>query len=393
MTEFLIKHFTVKSENVRSTEVRESYGKLAGVVGIITNSILCAIKIIAGWISGSVAITADGINNLADASSSVITLVGFKVASMKSDEDHPYGHARLEYITGMIVSALIIVIGVRLLLSSYEKIQNPEPVDFSLLIIVILVISIAVKIWQAVFNITLGKKINSATLKATGTDSRNDVIATAVVLISLLIGHYSGYNVDGYMGLLVALFIIYSGIMLIKETSSPLLGQAPDPHLVKEIEDLVTNNQGVMGIHDLVVHDYGPGRIFASIHIEVDAMVDVLVSHDLIDNIENMVMEKLHIELVGHMDPIDTSNPMLKILMDRLRELTEPLESVLDVHDLRIVKGDTHTNVIFDLVLSMNSKLTKKEIHDMLETELKKIDPKYEIVITFDTDYTSTMER
>lgn len=388
MTKFLVKNFIKDWENVKSTNVRRAYGRLAGIVGIITNTLISAFKIGMGLIVGSIAVMADGINNLADASSSIITLAGFKLSAKKGDKEHPYGHARYEYITGLVVSIIIIVVGFQLLTSSIDKIFNPKPVQFSYIIIIILIISIAVKIWQALFNIRLGNMIHSATLKATGTDSRNDVIATTTVLIGVFAGHLTGLNIDGYMGILVALFIMYSGIMLVKETASPLLGQAPNPHLIKAIENNVLDFQGVLGVHDLVVHDYGPGNVFASIHIEVDAEEDILKSHDLIDNIENRVGSKLHIDLVAHMDPVDTKDPLVGELNKLVRNLIEPLDDVVNFHDLRIVKGETHTNVIFDVVLTVDNDENKVKLHDYFQSEISKVYPDFYVVLGYDLDYT-----
>ncbi len=390
MTKFLIKKFIKNHDNITSSAVRMSYGKLAGIVGIITNTFISLLKIGIGILVNSIAVIADGVNNLADASSSVITLVGFKMAAKKGDREHPYGHARYEYITGMIVSTIIIIVGFQLLTSSIDKIRNPDPMTFNYWIIAILVISIAVKIWQSLFNIKLGKIINSATLKATGTDSRNDVLATGAVLISVIVSHFTGFDIDGYMGVLVALFIMYSGIMLIKETSSPLLGQAPDPKLVKDIEENILSFPGVLGVHDLVVHDYGPGNIFASVHVEVDSNEDILKSHELIDNIETVVGHKLHLDLVGHMDPVDTSDPIVIELNVLIKNLIEPLPDVKGFHDLRIVKGDRHTNVIMDVVLSIDNSENKSKLRKHLQGEISKIHPTFNLVITYDLDYSDS---
>ena len=388
MTNFLIKTFIKNYDQTHSVKVRIGYGRLAGIVGLITNTLISVLKILTGIFSGSIAIIGDGINNLTDASSSVITLIGFKMASKKEDKEHPYGHARYEYIAGMIVSALIIVVGFELVMSSIEKIRDPEPINFSYLIIVILVASVLAKIWQAMFNLKLGKAIDSSTLKATATDSRNDVISTTVVLMSVVIGHFTGFHIDGYMGILVGLFIIYSGVMLIKETADPLIGKAPDTMLVKTIEDCVLEYPGVLGVHDLVVHDYGPGNVFATIHIEVDAREDVLKSHDLIDNIENQVGAKLHLDLVAHMDPIDTKDPLVKELNDYIGKIIEPIDDVLSIHDLRIVKGETHTNVIFDMVLSVDNDESKSNLRKYLQSEVLKKYPNFNLVISYDLDYT-----
>ena len=388
MGKLLIKLFVRDYENTEDPKVRESYGKFAGVVGIISNLFLCIMKILIGVFSGSIAIIADGINNMADASSSIITLVGFRLASKPEDEDHPYGHARIEYLTGLFVSILIIVLGVQLFKTSLEKIFDPDTLEFSYITIITLVIAIAVKLWQSLFNISIGKKINSLTLIATGADSRNDVIATSAVLVSVLVVKFTGLQIDGYMGCLVALFIIWSGIQLVRDTISPLLGEAPDDDLVKAITETVKKEPGILGIHDLMVHNYGPGKIFASIHVEVDADGDLMKSHDMIDNIERIVKESLRIEFVIHMDPVKTNDPLIHRMKAVISEAFAPLDGVENIHDFRIVPGPTHTNIIFDVVLSMDCRYTEKEIQKIADDTVKAIDDNYFVVITFDRAYT-----
>lgn len=388
MITFLSKHFVHDYDNYSDPVVRKSYGKLAGIVGIISNVLLCAMKILIGLISGSIAIVADGINNLADASSSLITLIGFKLASMPEDKDHPYGHARYEYLTGLLVSVLIIIVGVQLLRSSVDKVLHPDPLNFSIVTVIVLVIAIAIKVWQAIFNISIGKKINSLTLIATGTDSRNDVISTCAVLVSLIIGKLSGFQLDGIMGCLVALFIIWSGIQLIRETISPLLGEAPDTELVQDIQTLVLDNPGVLGVHDLIVHNYGPGKIFASIHIEVDSEGNLLEIHELIDDIEMKVKKTLNIEFTAHMDPVELNNPLVQQMNVLIAEAILIFDGVQSFHDLRIVPGIDHTNIIFDVVLKPDCILTHDDIVSTLSAAVKKVDPKYCVVVNFDLDYT-----
>ena len=388
MGKLLIKLFVRDYENTEDPKVRESYGKFAGVVGIISNLFLCIMKILIGVFSGSIAIIADGINNMADASSSIITLIGFRLASKPEDEDHPYGHARIEYLTGLFVSILIIVLGVQLFKTSLEKIFDPDTLEFSYITIITLVIAIAVKLWQSLFNISIGKKINSLTLIATGADSRNDVIATSAVLVSVLVVKFTGLQIDGYMGCLVALFIIWSGIQLVRDTISPLLGEAPDDDLVKAITETVKKEPSILGIHDLMVHNYGPGKIFASIHVEVDADGDLMKSHDMIDNIERIVKESLRIEFVIHMDPVKTNDPLIHRMKAVISEAFAPLDGVENIHDFRIVPGPTHTNIIFDVVLSMECRYTEKEIQKIADDTVKAIDDNYFVVITFDRAYT-----
>lgn len=389
MGKLFIKMFIRDFENTRDPRVRESYGNFAGVVGIISNLILCIMKILIGVFSRSIAIIADGINNLADASSSIMTLVGFKLASKPEDEGHPYGHARIEYLTGLFISILIIILGVQLLKTSVEKILHPEALEFSYITIIVLIAAIIIKLWQTFFNISIGKRINSVTLMATGADSRNDVIATSVVLVSVLVGKFTGLQIDGYMGCLVALFIIWSGIQLVCETSSPLLGEAPDDELVDSIIETVKKEPGILGIHDLMVHNYGPGKIFASIHIEVDADGDLMKSHDMIDNIERLVKKSLNIEFVAHMDPVKTNDPLINRLHDVISDAFAPLEGVESIHDFRIVLGPTHTNIIFDVVLSGGCRYPEKQILNIASEAVKAIDDNYFVVITFDRAYTN----
>lgn len=388
MTKFLVKHFIKDSENFKDPLVRENYGKLAGIIGIISNLILCIIKVLVGVVSSSIAIIADGINNLTDASSSVITLIGFKLSSMPEDEDHPYGHARIEYLTGLIVSILIIIVGIGVLKTSIGKILNPQTLEFSIATIVVLIVAICIKLWQSLFNKTIGKKINSLTLIATATDSRNDVIATSIVLISVIITKVTGLQLDGYLGCLVALFIIWSGYCLIRETSSPLLGEAPDSELVMSITNIVNSYDGVLGMHDLVVHNYGPGKVFASLHVEVDAAKDVMESHDMVDNIEREISSKLHIHFVIHMDPILRNDPVINEVLPTLVDCITQIDGVYNMHDLRAVKGPTHTNIIFDLAITINCPLTQKEIFNIVQDELHKLNANYFVVITFDKAYT-----
>ncbi|MFV0517125.1 MAG: cation diffusion facilitator family transporter [Aminipila sp.] len=387
MGTFLFKVFIKDYENTKDPTVREKYGKLAGIVGIISNLFLCLMKVIIGIFVNSIAIIADGINNLADASSSIITLIGFKLAAMPEDEEHPYGHARIEYLTGLIVSVIIMVLGLQLLKTSIDKVIHPEPMQFSLITIIVLLIAILVKVWQALFNTNAGKRINSIALIATGTDSRNDVIATSAVLISILIGHFADIQLDGIMGCLVALFITWSGFQLIRETSSPLLGEAPDPALVSEILKYAESHEGVVGTHDLIIHNYGPGRIFASIHIEIDAEEDIMKSHDLIDNIEKDLSRRFNIHLTVHMDPVKLNDPIINHLKVIVSETLKDIEGVYGWHDLRIVPGPTHTNVIFDTVISPECKLKQSEIKAMVENSIQTIDKNYYASITFDTSY------
>ncbi len=387
MGKLLVKIFVKDSENTTDSQVRDRYGRLAAAVGIVTNLLLSGAKIAIGLIFNSIAILADGINNLTDASSSVILLIGIRLAAKPPDEEHPYGHARIEYLTGLLISFLIIILGFQLLITSVNKIRFPEEVAFGWLPVIVLALSILVKAWQASFYIGISKIIKSSTIKAAGADSRNDVISTSAVLLSLLLGQLTSLPLDGIMGGFVALFIIYSGIQLIRETSSPLLGSTPDPELVKEIRERVLAHEGVIGIHDLAVHNYGPGRIFASLHIEVDAHGDLIASHDVVDTIEREVGKALKIQLVAHMDPLDTKDPLTAELKDSLNEITTSVPGVLEIHDLRVVAGYSHHNIIFDVVVSPGCTYSDSELKKLLDQKIKELSPTYFSVVTIDRNY------
>ena len=384
MTSLLPRLFVRNYENTDDPGVRSGYGKLAGVVGILCNAVLFGAKLLIGTLSGSVSITADAINNLSDASSSVVTLLGFKLAEKPADADHPFGHARIEYLSGLIVAAMILLIGVELVKSSFQKILHPEPVDFSVAAVLVLALSIGVKLWMAHFNRTLGRRIQSETLIATAADSRNDVISTAAVLAAGLVGRFTGLEIDGCVGMLVALFILYSGISIAKDTVDPLLGEAPTDELVRMISQEIRSYDKVLGIHDLMVHDYGPGRRFASVHVEMDSREDPLVCHDIIDDIERDFLTKHHIHLVIHYDPIVTDDEEL----NGMRELTGRVIAELDprftLHDFRMVRGPGHTNLVFDLVIPFEMAGRTKELSREINRRIKAVDEKYNAVITFD---------
>lgn len=390
MIELLLKRFVKDYKNVEQPSVRTDYASLAGAVGIISNIFLFAIKLAVGLIFHSIAVTADAINNLTDAGSSVITLVGFKISSKPADDKHPYGHARIEYITGFIVSVAIILLGVELIQSSFQKVINPSPINFSYITVAVLIVSILVKLWQGFFNKDLGKRLDSAALKATGQDSMNDVIATSSVLAATLFAWLTNIQIDGYMGMAVALFIIYSGFQLVLETLNPLLGVAPDPELVKKIENEILSYDGVMGMHDLMVHSYGPGRNFASVHVEVAAEGDLLESHDLIDNIERDVSTKFNINLVIHMDPIVTNDERVNDIKNKIISIVEEANQELTIHDFRVVFGPTHSNLIFDVVVPTQCAISDRELKELIGNEIKKLDPTFNSVITVDRNYIST---
>ncbi len=385
MTELLLRLFVKNHTNVKDPGVRTAYGKLAGAVGILCNLLLFAGKLLVGTLSGSVSVTADAVNNLSDASSSVVTLIGFKLASRPADAEHPYGHARMEYLSGLAVAAMILIIGVELVKSSFDKIMHPSPVDFSPVIVIVLVASILLKLWMALFNRRLGQKIDSAALCATAADSRNDVIATLAVLAACIIGRLTGLRVDGYMGLLVALFIIWSGIGIAKDTIDPLLGKAPDEALVHAIADTLTSHVNILGIHDLIVHDYGPGRRFASVHAEIDHRMDPLIAHELIDEIERQVARELHVELVIHYDPIVIDDPEVTHVRQRLVDIIHAIDPRLSIHDFRMVSGPHHANVIFDMVVPPDLAGKEDTLCQTIETQLADSRKTYHAIITFDT--------
>ncbi len=390
MTNLLVSWFIKNPENTKDSSVRHAYANLGSVVGIIMNVLLCLSKISIGIIFKSMSILGDGINNLSDAGSSVVTLIGFKLSMKPADEDHPFGHARIEYIAGLIVSFIILLLGIDLVRSSFFKILSPEPVEFSPIIFVVLTLSIVVKIWLSLFNFKLGKKINSATMIATGTDSRNDVIATTAVLIALIINNFIDINLDGIMGVVVGIFIFISGINLIKETTNPLLGEAPDPEFVKLIEDRILACETVSGLHDLVVHSYGANKWFASVHAEVPAEVDFLECHDIIDNIERELKDELGIHLVIHLDPIVTNDPVTNEVRSKVKSIVKEIDDRLSIHDFRMVVGPTHSNIIFDVVVPVDLGETPDTLAKIIDSKIKEIDNSYYSIITVDRNYTST---
>ena len=339
MTDFLVKKFVPNYTSTDSVEVRTAYGRLSGIVGIICNVIMFVFKLAAGFISGSISITADAFNNLSDAGSSAVTLLGFRLAGKKPDTDHPFGHGRIEYISGLIVAGLILLMGVELAKSSFDKILHPEAVTFSLMAIAIMAASVCVKVYMWLYNRAVGRKIKSAAMEATATDSLSDTVSTLAVLLAMLIGKWTGLAVDGYVGLVVALFILFSAYKAAKETLSPLLGQAPDPALVQQIRDIVLSNDTVLGVHDLVVHDYGPGRLMITLHAEVPAHGDIMAMHDVIDNIEKELMERLHCHAVIHMDPVDTDDASIARLREQVAALVKQVEPSLTIHDFRVVRA------------------------------------------------------
>lgn len=362
MTNLLISLFIKDKENINDAKVRNAYGILGGIVGILCNVALFSGKFFAGIATGAISITADAFNNLSDAASSIVTLGGFYIAGKPADEDHPFGHGRMEYVSGLVVALAILLMGVELFKSSVEKILHPESITFQMVSIVILLVSILVKFWMSVFNRKIGDKIQSETMKATAKDSLNDCISTTAVLAGMLIFRFLGYNLDGFIGIFVACFVLWGGYEAVKDTMNPLLGETPDPELVKNIEEMVLRHKMVIGVHDMIVHDYGPGRRIVSLHAEVPANIDILEAHDMIDHIEMRLMQEYHCEATIHMDPVMIDDEETMKTKQMVEELVHAYDETLSIHDFRMVTGKTHTNVIFDMVIPYGKEYHVKQI-------------------------------
>ena len=384
---FLIKRFVKNYDNVSDVKVRGSYANLAGIVGIITNLMLFIIKFSVGLFSNSISILADAFNNLSDAASSVITIIGFKMANKPADAEHPFGHGRIEYITAMIVSFMVMLVGLQFVKTSFQKIINPTPVTFELLPFILLLISIGFKFWLSKFNKSIGNKINSSTLKATATDAMGDVFTSTTVVISFLISKFTTLPIDGYIGIIVALAIVYSGFSLIKETLSPLLGEPPDPVLVSDITDMVMSYDNITGIHDLIVHNYGPGRIMASIHAEIPSNIDIMEIHHIIDTAEREISKKLNIYLVIHMDPICVDTDEIIEARNIVQDVLSKYEEVKSFHDFRVVGDHDNKNLIFDIEVCptcLSNENNSSKLLANIEKDIKKKSPEYRCVITVD---------
>ena len=384
MTNILLKLFIKNCEDTQNPAVRSSIGKLAGLTGIVCNCLLTVLKLVIGLLVGSMAIIADGVNNLSDAASSLTTLLGFRMAQRPADKQHPYGHARYEYLSGLAVAALILLIGAELVKSSIAKIINPEPIDISAATIALLAASVAVKLWMSGFYKTLGKKINSTALYATSVDSRNDVISTCAVLLGCLVNYLFGLNIDGYVGLAVAIFILYSSVGIAKDTISPLLGQQADDELVDKITELVLSHEKVLGVHDLLVHDYGPGRCYASAHVELSADEDPMACHDIIDDIECDVLEKMNVHFVIHYDPVVMNDAEQNEMRRTVGEIIRELNPAFSIHDFRIVRGSAQSKLVFDLGVPYSMIEKKKEIKERIDAALNERGKKYITIIRFD---------
>ena len=387
MTALLIKLFVRDSENTKETSVRTAYGTLGSTTGIVVNLLLAAIKYFAGMISGSISVTADAINNLSDAGSSIVSLAGVKLSAKPADKGHPYGHGRLEYISALAVAVLVFLMGFELLKSSIDKIINPVPVKFNWVALIILVVSIFAKLWLGMFNKKLGKKINSAPMMAVMKDCFSDCLATGVAALSIIVSAFSEIAIDGYLGIIVAGFILLAGFNISKETLGVLLGNPPEKEYVEEIENKILSYEHIVGVHDLIVHDYGPSRRFASAHAEVPANIDIMEAHDVIDLIERDIMNEMGLLISIHMDPIIVDDERINALRQMTSDVVKEIDPELSIHDFRVVEGPTHTNLIFDIVLQHHHKESHEEIINKINEKLSKIDERFFTVITIDHSF------
>ena len=387
MIHFLAKLWIKDWENTSSPLVRQRYGILCGILGILLNGVLFLGKFLAGIFSNSIAITADAFNNLSDAGSSFITLIGFKIAAQEPDPHHPFGHGRMEYLSGLMVAGAILIMAYELITSSLQKIRYPEETSYNLTVIMTLLFSIAVKLYMAFYNYKIGEKIDSTAMKATGTDSLGDTLSTAIVLAAALISQFFNIQIDGYCGILVGIFILFAGINAAKDTINPLLGQPPAKEFVEEVEKIVLSFDGVLGMHDLIVHDYGPGRVIISLHAEVSSMGDILEIHDMIDLLEHKLKQQLRCEAVIHMDPIVTDDKDVNFWKEYIHEIILQIDDSLHMHDFRMVKGNTHTNMIFDLVVPYNFKMSNSELIQEIQARVWKRKKNYFVVAEIEHSY------
>lgn len=387
MITLLSRIFIKDAREYEEPKVRRAYGILCSVVGICLNVLLFAGKFLAGILSGSVSIMADAFNNLSDAGSSVITFVGFQFAGRKPDKEHPFGHGRIEYVAGFLVSMIIILMGLELVHSSVEKIIHPRALETEAAAFVILVLSILVKIYMCIFNYVFGKKLDSGVMKATALDSLSDVFSTSVVLIAVGVVHFTGINVDGYGGLVVAIFIIVAGIQAARDTMSPLLGRKPDSAFIEKIHDIVMEHENVVGIHNVIVHDYGPGRVMISLHVEMPGEKDIYQLHDIVEEIESDLDKNLHCESVIHMDPVDTHDENVNALRSEVEKLVSGIHAEMSMHDFRVVWGDYHTNLIFDVVIPNEFSEDGEEAAREIQAQVSRVHPGYQCVIKIDRDY------
>ena len=385
MVTLLRKIFIKDYKNVTNEKTRNAHGKLAAAFGIVSNAFLFTIKLIFGILANSVSIIADSVNNLSDFGNSTITLVGFKMANKPADKEHPFGHQRIEYISGLMVSIVIVALAILLMYNSIVKIVSGDSATYDIISFIILGIAVVLKLIQAYFNFAISKIIKSVALKATAIDSLTDSIATFILLVSALLSYFFSWNIDGYVGIIIALFVGYSGIKMIKETSSPLIGESVDKTIINNIVNDITSYEGVFGIHDVVAHNYGPTKIFITLHVEVDSNVNVNVSHDLIDNIEHDISKKYNVEITIHMDPIDNSNPETKRLKEKCQEIVRNINKEYSIHDFRVVYGTSHNNVIFDIVVPYGVKENEQSLTKIIEEKMNENeDIKINIVLHID---------
>ena len=389
MIKLLVKIFIKDSQNTADSKVRVAYGYLCGAVGIALNILLFAGKIIAGTISGSVAVTADAFNNLSDAGSSIISLIGFRLASQKPDPHHPFGHGRFEYIASLIISIIIVLMGFELGKSSFEKIVAPQAVEYSAVTFAVLGVSVLVKLYMFFYNNSVGKKIDSATMRATAMDSISDAVSTGAVLISAVIAMFTNLALDGWMGLVVAAFIMVTGFKSAKETIDSLLGTPPSPEFVKQIEDMALQYDDIIGVHDMIVHNYGPGRTFVSLHAEVPSDGDIVAIHDTVDNAEREIAKELGCLVTIHMDPVDVHDEHTAQLREKVSEIIKQINPDITFHDFRVVSGPTHTNLIFDIVSPMDCGLSDQELADTIADKIHQCNESYFAVINVDKDFAS----
>ena len=393
MMRLLVRFFVKDHEQTENEHVRKAIGNVTATVGVINNVFLCIFKFVAGTLANSVSITADASTNLSDAGSSIISLISFRLSSRPADAKHPFGHARYECLASLLVAVLILYLGVEMVQQSFQKILHPEEIIFSWVAIIVLLASILVKVWMYTYNHAYGKRLHSSLLEATAADSLSDVLGTSAVLLSTILSPVLKFNLDGYMGMIVAAFILYTGISLIRSALDDLLGKAPDPELVQEIYERIKKYDGVLGVHDMIVHDYGPNRLFVSVHVEVDYRRDIFESHDMVDNIEKEIKEEMGIETVVHMDPIRTDDALTNELKEMVRKILDKVDGRLTFHDFRVVPGTTHTNMIFDVVVPFGIASSDEQLMKQITDLVHEQRPECYAVITFDHAYTSDEKR
>lgn len=388
MTEMLIKKFIKNPEDIDNLKVRRSYGTLSSFVGIICNIFLFCAKYLLGTFSNSISIVSDAFNNLTDSAGCIVTLLGYKMSSKPADKNHPFGHGRMEYLSTLTIAIIILMVGFELLKNSFSKIIHPDELKFSIITIISLILSVCLKLWMSCFNNKLGKKINSGVLIATSKDSKTDAVATSATIIAIITSLFTKFPVDGVIGILVSIFIMKSGYDIIKDTIDDLLGKPADPELVKSIKEYIQQSDKIIGIHDLIIHNYGPGNMIASCHAEVRSDEDFIAVHDSIDIIEREIYSKLNILMTIHMDPVEVDNELVNKCKSRILEIVETINDSLCIHDFRIVTGETHTNLVFDLVVPYGFKYKNEDIKKIIDDNLKDDEIKYFTVITFDSSYT-----